>query len=1498
MKKRILSLILALVLVLSATPSFTTFAYASDSSTFSQAMSPGNDTSQEISNEFSFDAPDNAQQDKMADSQQSTTTALNQAENAIPLMPNAQTADISLFSAGAQRYTVLVLDTSSSSDFLGSWGTVIYTACTAIEYVKASAKKFIDAVRSADGTNYVAVVTYKGSTATVVSPFSTDFSALKSSIDGLSASENIRNVAAGLQSANTLISAVSTPDAIKNVVLFTTGMTNAGDYSYSGHYDETTVGSNWRRQDTQIRLYAYANAAYSIAETLKIKSTLYTIGLFQTMEYMPSEGRVVVDFFKLSTLDWATSSNHFYDVNDPNDLEFIFGEVATDIANAKKTGTFMFPSASSKDFPATYYYDDNYFTQAASIYNPSLATMSLCFELSAWGSNVGGTYDYTNKARNARDLLDQTGFGDIETNHDFTVKPTEDSMGVVVAHKDIMDKGTPYTLIALATRGGGYEAEWAGNFTVGASGQHQGFKTARDEAYRFLSDYITRHKGSFQNNIKFWFAGYSRAGATVNLLAAKMNEDKQIAGLSLNKENLFAYCFEPPMGALQNAITPKSNYNNIHNIVNPSDLVPKVAPRAWSFARYGVDEPVIPTKLTYSGTAEHKNMLEKFKALNTDWTNESIQADGRHIIDTFQAKQIDVGVDIDWDWGHWEWVPPGSPLWFGRLVYVNNTTINPHLVKDDGKDISAFLDNLILSLAVGLESRQNYTVKLQAAARLATAEFMGGGYERYKWEKVPNIMNEKLRSHLPDIAWSFVTNGTTGVETLVTIYLFESISAAGINIGAYASVPGAIAEALNAIVRAIVASLTISNGNDLVTLGYNSNKLFAAHYPELCLAWLQMQDVNYTPDGHKLFVINAYRVVRINCPVDVDVFDASGKLVAQFINDVPQEIIDSNIVSSYTSDGEKLIYLPADQDYDIKIVATEDGVLNYSVSEFSYDTFNYAKLVNYYDIPIAKGDVLNAEIAEFLPEETTNTGEGSARVYSLSNDSGNLPPDLDITGTDAQNSVYAVTVESDSADGGTVLGGGAYTEGSFAQVSVIPYEKCEFAGWYKNEALVSEETHYRFRVDGNTNLAAKFTGSRPTPENGAYSLTIVAGTGGSISSGSNGYYSEKSVVNLSVTTDNGYRFKNWTSSGSGTFVDANNDNTTFIMPSNATTITANFEKTGSDNNGDNGNNNGNNDGNSDNNSNDNNDGTKDDNNNGSDNNNGNSDNNSNNNGNKDDKNNGNGNKDGIGSGSSNNGSGAITFTVTFETNGGSKIDNQRVIKNGKAIQPVSPTKDAFTFVGWFTDKELTLKYVFDTQVTNNLILYAKWTESFNTSEWKNPFVDVKNADWLYGDVAFVVDNGLFNGTSATTFKPNNTMTRAMLVTVLWRLEGSPSASGMPFSDVLGGQWYSDAVSWAAQNNLVNGIGDSLFAPNANITREQLATILYRYEQFSSKIPPGVAEDRSFADKNDISEMATTAVSMLVTQGIIDGKPGNLFEPKGTATRAEVAVMLHRFVKVS
>jgi hypothetical protein len=181
--------------------------------------------------------------------------------------------------------------------------------------------------------------------------------------------------------------------------------------------------------------------------------------------------------------------------------------------------------------------------------------------------------------------------------------------------------------------------------------------------------------------------------------------------------------------------------------------------------------------------------------------------------------------------------------------------------------------------------------------------------------------------------------------------------------------------------------------------------------------------------------------------------------------------------------------------------------------------------------------------------------------------------------------------------------------------------------------------------------------------------------------------------------------------------------------------------------------------------------------------------------------------------------------------------------------------------------------------------------------WQNPFSDVAESDWFYGDVEYAFANGLMNGMSAAKFEPNSRMTRAMLVTVLYRLAGEPEVSGgSGFSDVAAGQWYTDAVAWAAGNGIVNGIGGGKFAPDSNITRQDIAVVLSRYAESAGKELAAVREPAAFADSGEIAGYAKDAVAALNAAGIINGVGSNRVNPRGEATRAEVAAMLHRYIE--
>ena len=182
----------------------------------------------------------------------------------------------------------------------------------------------------------------------------------------------------------------------------------------------------------------------------------------------------------------------------------------------------------------------------------------------------------------------------------------------------------------------------------------------------------------------------------------------------------------------------------------------------------------------------------------------------------------------------------------------------------------------------------------------------------------------------------------------------------------------------------------------------------------------------------------------------------------------------------------------------------------------------------------------------------------------------------------------------------------------------------------------------------------------------------------------------------------------------------------------------------------------------------------------------------------------------------------------------------------------------------------------------------------------NPFGDVRANDWYYDAVIFAYSHGLMTGTSANpmTFSPNIATTRGMIVTILYRMAGSPDVSDLanPFGDVPGDKYYADAVKWAAANGIVSGYGDSRYGPEDNITREQLAVILNNYIKYAGLTLPATREYTGFNDEADIANYAKEAIERFFMAGIISGKPGNTYDPQGSATRAEVATMIMRLLE--
>ena len=255
------------------------------------------------------------------------------------------------------------------------------------------------------------------------------------------------------------------------------------------------------------------------------------------------------------------------------------------------------------------------------------------------------------------------------------------------------------------------------------------------------------------------------------------------------------------------------------------------------------------------------------------------------------------------------------------------------------------------------------------------------------------------------------------------------------------------------------------------------------------------------------------------------------------------------------------------------------------------------------------------------------------------------------------------------------------------------------------------------------------------------------------------------------------------------------------------------------------------------------------------------------------------------------------YTLHFETNGGSAITDMREANNTRiSLTKYVPTRHGYTFIGWYSDHNLT-NQVSEVSLTKNMTVYAGWRADENPDIVVNPFTDVSEKDWFYNDAMFVYKNGLMLGTSKTLFSPHGTVTRGMMATILWRMEGSLAPKGEnSFTDVEAGRWYADAITWAAENGIFAGYSMDKFGPDDPITREQLTAIFYRYADYKGYKLTVTENLDKFEDADKITDYAKMVMQWAVGNGLIKGKSETLLDPQGTATRAEISAMLHRFIE--
>lgn len=703
-----------------------------------------------------------------------------------------------------------------------------------------------------------------------------------------------------------------------------------------------------------------------------------------------------------------------------------------------KTGFFMYDSALINGVANyNYFYNEEWFYNTG--YQHELAQMSIRLAMAAASTSP----------KNVMNLYDQLGFDYTDDSINYPT-PRTDSIGYAIGNKKITNgNNQTATLIVVAVRGAGYEQEWADNFNVGTTSEHAGFSRAADTVASAVQNYIKIN--GIEGDVKIWITGFSRAAATSNIAAQRFNILAKNGGISgLSADDIFAYCFECPRTVRTNDPSYAANiYNNIFNIVNHIDIVPKVAPEAWDYDRYGITYYVPSSEQTIKYSNAYNKMLDSY----------------------IQIASIAGIANAD-------------------TVAKENTK----QLKEQGD----FFNKAIGKVASYFESPYVFAGRYQDIVMNLLKALNGGSYE----------------------------SGT------VFKAFFEGMPSFASN-------------------HPIVTAKLIANVGNLAH----------AHYPELCLAW--MDSLN----GESNYVGARTRELIMNCPVDISVFDSQGTLVAQILNNQVTEIKDSTIAAYIDEDDQKVIILPTDDEFSINVIATDSGTVTYTAIEYNVDSGATEKVISYYEVNVEENDTLVG-----LFENLDRIPSASYPLY-VNDSTDSLTPSVTQTGEAVQN--YTITV---SASGnGTITGGGYYGNGEFAKVTATADHGETFLGWYVGNEKISSDAEYRFLVKEDVDIIAKFT-TNTTPNNPSKPL-VSSGGGGS--SSSNNYIinipsritggtvtvrptsaSEGSKVTITAKPNSGYEVGTVTVTDKDgkqiTVTDAGDSKYTFTMPKSKVDVKVEF----------------------------------------------------------------------------------------------------------------------------------------------------------------------------------------------------------------------------------------------------------------------------------------------------------------------------------------------------
>lgn len=1088
-------------------------------------------------------------------------------------------------------------------------------------------------------------------------------------------------------------------------------------------------------------------------------------------------------------------------------------------------GYFSYQSVveSEKDLTAPFYYSDGYFLNGEdgkygdpAVYNNHLATMSMAMAMSGFSSNIGNDQKltkgsdrtYTYKSQNIERLFQDIGISedDIYISETHTAKPGTDTIGCAIGQKPVGTDGE--ILVPIAVRGAGYESEWYSNTTLGLNGEAEGFASAANQVQAMVKNYIRDYglqEAAANGKLKFWIAGYSRAGATSNLTARRLIEEYCSGEGDAGSNQVYSYCFEAPKGGMNSEMKlPEDKYYSIHNCINNADLVPLVGPEEMGFIRYGVDHYIPGSaeagEIRASSTVWSYVKDQPWAAGYKTWSDNKVWSVGTAEYNTQRAKMKAQLASVD----------PENIYFYDRfrpatINYVLSSALNNFDLISEIDDTSLKQEqyNRIFIRALqswGFYASYNRDLRKSYAAVISADITTGDATFQECLQTVTKLLFSKSAGDLDGMV-----DAASG--TLERIDEASDISMSDIYddcIGDWCSLSQEDRDDYSAKLWKIVVEDKGVDGDSV------ADYLTQEEKAELRGCWDTLLDV-------------VFRLVASDYEFDADEWNESHAMVTDPSGKFHTTPVTENIGGLDSSKCQVLLGTFANN--------------SSTILQAHYPEVNLAWLRSYdsfYDNQAKKQVRLKDQKAPVM-------------TYSASQDG----------------STWETAVEH--YEGDRLLKVSTKKEGAGVYYRIRKSDE-EFGCWMPFNKPLELKICNDAPTDYIVETTAVYCGAVTEPVQKTYTVEpiryyAIAVTDGTASADGEAVKEASGNTVITLKADDaqkGRHFDKWVSEqGTVSFKDENAVTTTFIMPPEAVSVKATYcdcvydQETVSE---------------------------------------------------EALKNPASCTEDAVYYKSCL--CGQISETETFKEEGSAlghklsdwksdRFTHWKVCTREDCGVLIKDTQTSHTSGKWIIDKQsegtsLGLRHK-ECAICGRVLKTGTFRNG-NKPVHTVSFTDVPESSYFHDAVAWAVDLEITNGISEDLFGPKLSCTRGQMVTLLYRKAGCPESSvnaAEKFTDVKTGAYYEDAVAWAVEEGITNGISETEFAPDEIVSRAQVVTFLHRYEGLQKS-----------GQKNPFTDVAPgsyyyDAVVWAVENDITKGISEDLFAPDGECARAQIVTFLHR-----